>query len=147
MSEQALNDVFRPSQLKRRAKAKRAPRTGFRAYAVRRLRQMVLSWMVMAGLGIGANMVFQSYAQEKYGIGLEEQLAALDEISGGVLGLSALAGGDPVQSSVPTDAAALPSRPMTSSERQPSALPGAAQSVREITDAGALLVRVPQSGD
>lgn len=144
MSEQALNDVFRPTQVKRRARAKSAPRAGFRAYAVRRLRQMVLSWMVMVGLGIGANMVFQSYAQEKFGIGLEEQLAALDQISGGVLGLSALAGDGHGQSSALTGVTAVPSQPMASSERQASALPGAAQSVREITDAGALVVRVPQ---
>jgi len=150
MSEQALNDVFRPTHVKTRAmtkRTKRTKRTGFRAYAVRRLRQMMLSWLIMAGLGIGANMAFQSYAQEKYGIGLEEQLAALDQISGGVLGLSALVGETPSPSGPPSGAVAVPSQPMASAQLQSSALPGAAQSVREITGAGALLVRVPQDRD
>ncbi|MHA6326178.1 hypothetical protein [Roseivivax sp. CAU 1753] len=89
MSERALNEVFRPAGVQKKAQAQRG---WFRDYAVRRLRQMAFSWMMMAALGVGANMAFQRYAQEKYGIDLQDQLAALDEVSGGVLGLSALIG-------------------------------------------------------
>ncbi|SIS83095.1 hypothetical protein SAMN05421759_104137 [Roseivivax lentus] len=145
MSEQALNDVFRPARVIARAKTKQAKPTGFRAYAVRRLRQMVLTWLVMAGLGVGANVAFQTYAQEKYGIGLGEQLAALDRLSGGVLGLSPLIAEGQARSGPASGAMAVPS---PSADPLPSsALLGAAQATREITAAGALLVRVPQDRD
>ncbi len=140
MSEEALNDVFRPARAKKRTQP---ARTGFRAYALRRLRRMALSWMILSALGIGANIAFQTYAQKKYGIGLEEQLAALDRISGGVLGLAALSEASTVQPDPSAPARnTTPLPPLT--QPAPDALRAAPQATREIIGAGALVVRVPQ---
>lgn len=144
MTDQTLNDVFRPKPVKQRTPSEGGldfgrrnakPRTTVLGYTLRRTRQMVISWLVFSALSLGLAVAGEDYARDRYGIDVRAELAMLDEAQGGKFGLAELLGVDPADLPARAGVARASAEPAA---RELHIMPGGVTDVkREIVASGA----------
>lgn len=147
MTDQTLNDVFRTNPPKQRAPSEGGldfgrrnarPRSSVLGYTLRRIRQMVTSWLVFSALSLGLAVAGEDYARDRYGIDVRAELAMLDAAQGGKFGLAELLGVDPADLPVRAGVTRASAAPAA---RDLAILPeGVTDVKREIVATGALRV-------